>query len=472
MLEGLEVSEILYSKIHDENRYDSEFFKKKFMAAEIFLNKIATFQIAEEYVVTDGEHGSVIIRDNGVKYLTAENIKRGYIDISNVRYVDATVDKKNARARVQSGDILISIKGTLGEVAVAQEWLLPANMNRDVAILKPLSSYSLPEFVTIFLMSKYGALQSFRGGSGGVQQMITLERLRKFKIPRLSHICSLAIAKLYKQCQILLSDSKKMYIQAEVLLLDALRLTYFHDSVSPINIKSFKNSFGQTGRLDAEYYQPKYDDYQNSIFNYTHGWGLLGEICELLDKNFSPIDNDSYRYIELSDIDKSGSINSCTSEIGKNLPSRARRRVCRDDVLISSIEGSLASCAIVSEDFDQALCSTGFYIIKSNKINSETLLVLFKSEIMQNILKQNCSGTILTAINKTEFLNIPIPIIDKKNQSQIANLIKESFTLKAESERLLELAKRAVEVAIERDEDTAMKLLQTETNQKICKELV
>jgi restriction endonuclease S subunit len=68
---------------------------------------------------------------------------------------------------------------------------------------------------------------------------------------------------------------------------------------------------------------------------------------------------------------------------------------------------------------------------------------------MQNILKQSCSGTILTAINKTEFLQIPIPFIDKGIQSEIASLIKESFSLRRESERLLEEAKEMVEREIE-----------------------
>jgi len=111
----------------------------------------------------------------------------------------------------------------------------------------------------------------------------------------------------------------------------------------------------------------------------------------------------------------------------------------------------------VSKAFDGALCSTGFYVIDSNKMNSETLLVLFKSELMQNILKQHCSGIILTAINKTEFSNLPIPIIAKNPQNQVADLVQQSFTIKAESERLLATAKCAVEIAIETDEQTGEK---------------
>ena len=87
------------------------------------------------------------------------------------------------------------------------------------------------------------------------------------------------------------------------------------------------------------------------------------------------------------------------------------------------------------------------------------MLVLFKSDLMQNILKQSCSGTILTAINKDEFLKIPLPLIDPKTQSQISLLIQESFALKSKSEKLLELAKKAVEMAIEESEEEAMKFI-------------
>jgi len=132
-----------------------------------------------------------------------------------------------------------------------------------------------------------------------------------------------------------------------------------------------------------------------------------------------------------------------------------------DDVIISSIEGLLDSCAVITEEYNNALCSTGFYIINSSKINSETLLVLFKSEPMQNILKKSCSGTILTAINKTEFQNIPVPIIEEKIQLIIKEKVSESFKLKKQSEQLLETAKLAVEMAIEQDEEEAIKYIES-----------
>ena len=98
-------------------------------------------------------------------------------------------------------------------------------------------------------------------------------------------------------------------------------------------------------------------------------------------------------------------------------------------------------------------------MVDSDYINPESLLVLFKSKPIQALLKQRCSGTILTAITKDEFLSMPLPKIEQSVQKQIATKVQESFALRHQSEQLLENAKRAVEIAIEPGEEKAMKWL-------------
>ena len=78
---------------------------------------------------------------------------------------------------------------------------------------------------------------------------------------------------------------------------------------------------------------------------------------------------------------------------GKDLPTRARRIVEQGDVIVSSIEGSLSSCALITKEYDQSLCSTGFYVLRSSVLNPETLLTLFKSFPLQQLMKKGCSGT-------------------------------------------------------------------------------
>ena len=79
--------------------------------------------------------------------------------------------------------------------------------------------------------------------------------------------------------------------------------------------------------------------------------------------------------------------------------------------------------------------------------------------MIQALLKRACTGTILTAINKDEFVNISLPIIDNETQNSIAAIIKRSTSLRHESKRLLNLAKTVVETAIEQGEEIVLKLL-------------
>lgn len=270
---------------------------------------------------------------------------------------------------------------------------------------------------------------------------------------------------LMKECAILYSHFRQKYLasnalykEAERLLLTELQISELIQPTNSIANKRFSD-FVNSGRLDAEYYQPKYDEIIDKISQYPYGHDKIGNLYILRDKNFLPCDNVRYKYIELSDIGVNGEISGCTYEYGSNLPSRARRIVHTGDIIISSIEGSLQSCAIITEEYDGALCSTGFYVLSPRIINSETSLVLFKSSAIQALLKRACTGTILTAMNKDEFTAINLPVINKDIQNKIADIIQQNIILRSKSKHLLNLAKTAVETAIEQGESAALRLL-------------
>lgn len=179
------------------------------------------------------------------------------------------------------------------------------------------------------------------------------------------------------------------------------------------------------------------------------------------DTNFNPDAETEYQYIELANIGSNGEITGCMVEQGEDLPTRARRKVAASDVIVSSIEGSLESIALITEEYDNALCSTGFHVVQSDVLNSKVLLALLKSIVGQLQLKKGCSGTILTAINKEEFSKIAVPKIKEEKQSEIEQKVNESFNLRKHAKDLLEHAKRAVEIAIEQDEQSAIDWLES-----------
>ena len=457
-MEGLEITIINKSEAFNpffKARIDPEFFQKHYLIMHSKILSLNNDLISNIAFVTDGEHGNALTFPEGYsKYFGARNVLRGILNDNSVEFISKEHHEKLKKTALKPRDVLISCVGAnIGYAAIVPDNIGIGNIVRNVALIRTNTNVQ-NEYLLAYFLSKYGKNLYIRMNSGNAQPLVSLDYINTIPIFKPSEDFQNAIKALVSESLNNIELSKQVYSQAENLLLETVGLNNFEPSKEPVNIKSFKDSFLTTGRLDAEYYQKKYENYLSLIKSYSNGFDTLQKACNLSDKNFTPEDNTEYKYIELADVGKSGEITGCTTALGEELPSRARRKVFTKDVIISSIEGSLSSCAMVTEEYNDALCSTGFYVINSDKINSETLLVLFKSEPMQNILKQNCSGTILTAINKIEFQNIPVPIIDYSIQEKIAGLVEESFKLKKQSEQLLETAKRAVEIAIEEGEES------------------
>ena len=83
--------------------------------------------------------------------------------------------------------------------------------------------------------------------------------LKQLKIPRFENL-ETEIDNLVIKSFELIEQSQALYRQAEELLLEAIELKDFQPIQENKNIKSFSESFLATGRLDAEYYQPKYEE--------------------------------------------------------------------------------------------------------------------------------------------------------------------------------------------------------------------
>lgn len=219
----------------------------------------------------------------------------------------------------------------------------------------------------------------------------------------------------------------------------------------PIPVLTFEKNYAdvqRAERIDADYFQPKYDDIVNAIKDYSGGWETLGNLVQLKDTIFKPASETEYRYIELANIGANGEITGCTTAQGKDLPSRARHLVCTGDVIVSSIEGSLDSIALIPEEYDGALCSTGFHVIRSDVLNAETLFSFLKSRAGQLQLKKGCSGTILTAINKSAFRKVVLPKITAEKQVEIQQQVAEAVHLRRQSNALIERSTQAVDITI------------------------
>lgn len=454
-MDGLECSEINRSELERTLRIDSEFYSKSAIKVSDMLQSRSHDLLTTFVNVSDGNHMGIsdYFIDEGVPYYRGQDAGAFFIENSNPICIDEKTFELPVmkRSHLKKGDVILSIVGTIGSLSLVYSDK-SATCSCKLAILRPKEGKNA-ELLATFLRGKYGQAQITRFTRGAVQKGLILEDMDQLVVPVFGDGIVEAIRNAIQSAYQIQEKANNCYREAQRTLVNSVgSISVPAESVSVRNIST---SFYTTGRLDAEYYQPKYE----SIAQKLNTSETVLSLCKLHDKSFVPQGHDSYQYIELADVGQSGDISDVDIQYGSDLPTRARRIVKSGQIIVSSVEGSLQSCALITDEYDGALCSTGFYVLDSDCINSETLLVLFKSEPIQALMKQRCSGTILTAISKDELLSMPLPMIDEDDQKAIAAKVQESVSLRRQSKQLLEYAKQAVEMAIEQGEDTALEWL-------------
>ncbi|EAK8216929.1 restriction endonuclease subunit S [Campylobacter coli] len=461
----LEVSVLKLSEAQKDNesfRIDSEPFKK----SNLYTNTNLSYEKLSNIADINPSKAEInnFSKDAIVTFLSMQNLGSGFI---HHREQGQIVEFENGYTYFAENDILIAkITPCMehGKCAIATDLYNGIGFgSTEFNVFRIRDPRFLTEFVFCYLNRdsiRKIATDNMVGTSG--RQRVPTAFYEKLPIPILPIEFQLEIQNLVKDSHKALEESKELYKKAEEILYNELGLdpknplqsllnskTNNSTNSPNISIRTLKESFLKTGRLDSEYYQSKYEDIEKFIKSYSNGYDSFLNIINNKDTNFTPKNNENYNYIELANIGNNGNINEPISDLGKNLPTRARRIVSNGDVIISSIEGSLSSCALITQEFDKHLVSTGFFVLNSKLLNSETLLVMFKSQIFQEYLKKFPSGTILCAINKEELSKIFIPKIDPTTQEKIAKYIQESFNLRKKSKQLLDNAKIKVEEQIQ-----------------------
>ncbi|EAI3898085.1 restriction endonuclease subunit S [Campylobacter coli] len=461
----LEISVLKLSEVQKDNesfRIDSEPFKKSnsHINTNFLYEKLSNIALINPSKTEINNYS----KNTFITFLSMQNLGSGFI---HHREQGRIAEFENGYTYFAENDILIAkITPCMehGKCAIATDLYNGIGFgSTEFNVFRIRDSRFLTEFVFCYLNRdsiRKIATDNMVGTSG--RQRVPTAFYEKLLIPIFPMEFQLEIQNLVKDSHKALEESKELYKKAEETLylelgldpknpLQSLLNSKTNNSTnSPnISIRTLKESFLKTGRLDSEYYQSKYEDIENFIKSYSNGYDSFLNIINNKDANFTPKNNENYNYIELANIGNNGNINEPISDLGKNLPTRARRIVSNGDVIISSIEGSLSSCALITQEFDKHLVSTGFFVLNSKLLNSETLLVMFKSQIFQEYLKKFPSGTILCAINKEELSKIFIPKIDPTTQEKIAKYIQESFNLRKKSKQLLDNAKIKVEEQIQ-----------------------
>ncbi|MBQ5959846.1 MAG: restriction endonuclease subunit S, partial [Firmicutes bacterium] len=120
--------------------------------------------------------------ESGIRVIRIANVQKGYIEDSTPVFYpeDSTgLDKY----MLESGDLLMSLTGNVGRVAILAEEFLPAALNQRVACLRMKSDRVSKGYLYHILNSDYFEQKCIQSSKGVAQKNMSTEWLKDYEIP-------------------------------------------------------------------------------------------------------------------------------------------------------------------------------------------------------------------------------------------------------------------------------------------------
>ena len=336
----------------------------------------------------------------------------------------------------------------------------------------PKTYIILPEYLTTYLNTEQGILDIKRHARQSINQTnVNPEEVKEMEIP----ILSMYLQEKIKD-NLILANKKRchaqvLYLDAQKLLLDYLNLNDWQPSNNQINVKSLKDSFMLSGRMDSEYYQAKYDELDRMISTLPHK--KLKDLCILINHGMQPpyVENGemrvfSQKWIKDNEIDYSFVEDSNEPRTNIEFAYANPEYVCKkNDIVHYSVGANIGFCHTYLSDVPM-MPGSFITLIRANenKINPIYLGVVLNSIVGRMQSEKRKSGTAQPYIYPKDLKEFIIPILANNVQESIASKVQESFALKSESKRLLNAAKKAVEIAISENEEKALQYITENEN--------
>ena len=365
--------------------------------------------------ITDGDHLTPKRELSGYYLLSARNVLNGRIDVRDVDYVGhAEYQRMKQRCGPEAGDILISCSGSIGRVAVVPEGL-ECVLVRSAALAKIDKNLANGTFVQFWLQGRNAQSQISGSVNQGAQPNLFLNQIERLKCPKPPLAEQLAIANVLSDLDQLLSDLGQLITKK-------------------LQVKQATMQKLLTGKRRLPGFEGEWEVKR------------LGEIATIDPENLGSNTQPHYRfnYISLEDVDQGALLNWSEHEFSSS-PSRARRRLRSNDVLVSTVRPNLKSHLLFGQDNGEWVCSTGFALLRCNSELADPSYVFFHlfGAFINKQIEGLLTGSNYPAISSRDVRSLEIPVPALSEQKEIARTLTSmadeiiSLTQRLEKSRLL-----------------------------------
>jgi restriction endonuclease S subunit len=361
----------------------------------------------------------------GVPMIRMNNLQANGWDLSDIKHIELNEEDLD-RYRLKHGDLLFNrtnSKELVGKCEVFNEdgdWVFASYLIR----VQLAAEKVLPEFVSSFLNSPAGRIQIDQVSRqiAGMSN-VNSEELRRLEVPLprldIQHRLVAELDDARRGRDIALAEAERLVGSFEAWAVAQIGMVHSE----PISRGCYAvRRTSLNARIDPFYYAPEFVEIEREVRSVPHA--PLGELVDFSEITWNPSDHPdtTFRYIEISGVDRRRGKAKASEALVSDAPSRARMLVKPNDILVSLTRPHHGSIALLDEGHRGCVASTGFAVIRqvdSSRIDRRFLWATLRLSLCLKQMLRRASGGNYPAITQDELANVLIPVPAKQLQKAI-----------------------------------------------------
>ena len=344
--------------------------------------------------------------NDGMLFVTSENVRNGYLDISQPKYLPLEFHEKLSRTKLLKNDILVNLVGaSIGRSCQIRQKIGEANINQAVALLR-FKDPSIASYIGYFLQEPATVQRILDMQADAARPNISLGNLRQFIVPIPPRSEQHAIATALSEMDALISSldqliAKMRDIQQaamQQLLTGQRRLPGFSGEWSPIKMSkhsSLKARIGWQALTTAEYLD------EGSYYLVTGTDFIDGRVswsfCHFVDQ---------WRY------------------------DQDRNIQLRDGDVLLTKDGTIGKVGYIDELREPATLNSGIFVIRplQDAFAPLFLFYILKSKVFDEFLSKITAGSTIIHLYQKDFVTFEFLAPSLKEQTAIATILADMDT--------------------------------------------
>ena len=364
--------------------------------------------------------------EEGVRIIRIANVQKGYIEDNTpvfCQYDNLELEKY----MLMENDLLISLTGNVGRVALLTKEFLPAALNQRVACLRLKNKEVLKKYLFYCLSANGFEEKCIRSAKGVAQKNMSTEWLKKYKIPLYSSNEQIQIVRSLDFISRTINNRKKQLQKLDELI-QARFVEMFGDPimnqkgwrVKTLGELSVQINSGNTPKGGEQVYTKK----GITFFRSQNVWKdrlEMKDIAYIDEKTHASMKKSSLKHGDIL-MTKTGRINTVNSSLG-----RAALYLGEDDA--ANVNGHV------------------YFIRLKPNVNNKFVLRILVSNEYRDYIRSVCVGGIdKRQLNKNHIENFPIICPPKDMVDEYIDFVNQVNKSKLVIKNLLQIYKHQIQM--------------------------